>query len=676
MVKVFISVGAMLAVVSAGTVSTFPTSVINRMDSTADPCDDFYQYACGSWYKNATIPESYGRIDTLGQMSIDTEAVLEKILKSNQPKIGAFYNSCLDTETLESVGASPLNKSLTLIRNAQTRNEALRVGAMLTNVGIDSFASLSVSADDKDATINSLFARQVSLPLPSKEYYIDQDKWAYVEADYKNYISSLFQLVGRSPSQASDAVAKVIQIEKVLAEPQYSQLESMDAVASPDVYYPFSLNDAATRYPFTVGPILNNYGFNTTIPQPVSPKNRIVFYNLKFFDKTEVLLNTTSLEDLKIFLEYKLLHGTAPHLSSAFDKAYWTFFEKKLKGALVQPTRAKKCSDEASLFLSDLLGTYYLKEKWSNESSKVALELVNALTSSFKTGIEKSDWLDGWTRTNALTKLSKILPQVAGPRNPEVFPDLDFSADTYLANRWKIEQSVVSANIVQIGTKVNKEVWQFDVSAQTVNAFYDPSLNRIVIPAAILQPPFFDITADPAQNFGAIGMVLGHEITHGFDNHGRLYDGDGNRALWWSNATNSAFEKKAQCIAEQYGNFTAQSEITGKVIGKVDGRLTLGETIADNGGVKASFRAYQEYIKTHESKYTKEAGEKLFFVSMTQGWCAKFKDAGLKYILADPHPPNRFRVFGALQNNFDFARVFNCPADTFMNPKTKCTLWE
>ncbi|CAK4170708.1 unnamed protein product [Aphanomyces euteiches] len=358
----------------------------------------------------------------------------------------------------------------------------------------------------------------------------------------------------------------------------FSPVESLLAQASPQEYYPFSLYDAATRFPFTIGPLLPAYGLNSTSPQPITPNNRVVLYDLNYFDKTEALLNKTSLEDLKTVIE---------------------------------------------------LGF-------------------------------KADWLDEWTRTNALTKLSKIASQIGGPEEPQLFNTIDFDDDEYLENHWKISRVVNEENIGQLGKPINKKVWQ-GISAQDANANYVPSLNRIVVPAAILQPPFFDLQADPAQNFGGVGMVIGHELISA-----RQYNGPCFETL--------PFQSKAHCIVEQYGNFTTRSETTGVVIGNVDRHLTLGETIGDNGGLKASFLAYQEYMKTHESKHTKETGEKLFFLSFAQGWCSRNSDAALQALLQDEHPPNRFRVFGALQNNFDFSRVFNCPADTFMNPAKKCPL--
>ncbi|CAK4228414.1 unnamed protein product [Aphanomyces euteiches] len=553
MVKVVVSLGAMLAVATAGTLTKYPQSVITNIDTTADPCQDLYQYACGTWMKNHSDFE--GQVDALSLLDLEAQSVIEKILESNEPKIGAYFKACMDTDTVEKLGVSPLSKSLALIRKAKTKKDLLQVAFHLAKHDVS----------DK-------------LLLTTKDNYLDGKAWSRIEDDYKNYITTTFKLVGRSKNEASNTAATIINFEKTLARFMFSPVESLLAQASPQEYYPFSLYDAATRFPFTIGPLLPAYGLNSTSPQPITPNNRVVLYDLNYFDKTEALLNKTSLEDLKTVIE---------------------------------------------------LGF-------------------------------KADWLDEWTRTNALTKLSKIASQIGGPEEPQLFNTIDFDDDEYLENHWKISRVVNEENIGQLGKPINKKVWQ-GISAQDANANYVPSLNRIVVPAAILQPPFFDLQADPAQNFGGVGMVIGHELISA-----RQYNGPCFETL--------PFQSKAHCIVEQYGNFTTRSETTGVVIGNVDRHLTLGETIGDNGGLKASFLAYQEYMKTHESKHTKETGEKLFFLSFAQGWCSRNSDAALQALLQDEHPPNRFRVFGALQNNFDFSRVFNCPADTFMNPAKKCPL--
>ncbi|KAH9194285.1 hypothetical protein AeNC1_003731 [Aphanomyces euteiches] len=701
MVKVVVALGAMLATANAGTITEYPESVLKKIDTTVDPCQDFYEYACGSWYK------SHGDVDTFIDMTTsigsDAATIIDKAMESNEPRVAAFYKSCMDTDKIEKLGVSPLSKPLAAIREAKSKLELAQVAAGLMKQGVSAFTMLYVKGDDRDATMNTLFALQSPLPLTSKERYLDENFWSTIEADYKMYISTLFKLVGRSPEEASDAAMKTIGFEKTLTRSMLSTLESLLVQASREDYFPFSLFDAATRFPLSVGPLLDTFGLNTTGTEPITPGNRIVFYDLSYFDKIEALLHATSLDDLKTVIEYRLLQVSAPYLSSHFEKAHWAFFEQKLKGKTSPPSRASKCTEDAGGqatkespggLLNDLLGAYYLKERWSTERADKSMEYVQELTASAeradksmeyvqeltasaKASIQNADWVDEWTRTNALNKLAKIDFQLGGPGMPQLYPNLQLDGDSYFENRLRITKASTEEMIERIGTPVNKKIWHATgISAQSVNAHYVPSMNRIAVAAAMLQPPFFDLQADPAQNFGGAGHVVGHEIFHGFDNFGRNYDPVGNLAPWWSNASDAAFVKKAQCLVDQYGNFTARSETTGKVIGNLNGQLTLGENIGDNSGLKASFRAYQGYVKTHESKYTKETGEKLFFLSFAQSWCGKYSDYGLQYFLTDPHPPNRFRIFGILQNNFDFARVFNCPADTFMNPSQKCTLWE
>ncbi|RHY05172.1 hypothetical protein DYB36_001000, partial [Aphanomyces astaci] len=373
-------------------------------------------------------------------------------------------------------------------------------------------------------------------------------------------------------------------------------------------------------------------------------------------------------------VEYKLIHASSTHLTPEFRTANWNLFGKKIGGQKTEPTRQKFCLGQTSATVGELLGKYFLEVVWSANTAKTADELVKALRSSFSTGIATADWLDNSTRTNAQTKLSKFVHLLGGSEKPQLYPTLTFDTKSYLNNRWKVSQVNLDTNLKLNGQPVDKR--RFSMSPQTVNAYYSPSVNQIVFPAGILQNPFFDGQFDAAQNFGAIGMVIGHEITHGFDNRGRSYDGDGNLNPWWSNVTSVAFNNKAQCIVDQYAKFVVKSEVTGAVLGNLNGRLTLGETIADNGGLKTSFRAYHEYLKKYPSQYTEETGDKLFYLSFAQGWCSKNSDARLTALLSDSHPPGRFRVTGALQNNAEFARVFKCPTNSYLNPSNKCLLWE
>ncbi|RHY41344.1 hypothetical protein DYB30_009380 [Aphanomyces astaci] len=655
MVKVLISLSVLAAAATAGSVTELPESVTKLIDYSINPCDDFYQYA---------FDTSFSKI------YIENQAVLKTILSDYKPKISEFYHSCLDTVTLSSLGLTPLEDSFKAIRSANTTLDLLVVAGQLAKNGIPAFVDINSSGDDNDSTKNALFGFQTPLSL-CRSYYTTPSKWTAVEADYKVYIASVLQLAGYTAENAAAAVPVIIRFEQTLAGVTLSKLEEMEAAVSP--YTAFTYYQLDQKYPLLIGSWLKANGFNVR-DQCGGSNDWVGFYDLTYFDKTEVLLKNTTLDDLRTIVEYKLIHASSTHLTPEFRTVNWKLFGKKLAGQTAEPSREKFCAAQTDATVGEILGKYYLDAVWSANTAKTADELVKALESSFSTGIATADWLDNSTRANAQTKLSKFVHLLGGPEKPQLYPTLTLDSKTYLTNRWKVSQVNIDTNLKLNGQPVDKR--QFGMSPQTVNAYYSPSVNQIVFPAGILQNPFFDGQFDAAQNFGAIGMVIGHEITHGFDNSGRQYDGDGNLNPWWSDVTSAAFKTKAQCIIDQYSKFVVKSEVTGAVLGNVNGKLTLGETIADNGGLKTSFRAYHEYLKKFPSQYTDEAGDKLFYLSFAQGWCSKNTDARLTTLLSDPHPPGRFRVTGALQNNADFARVFKCPADSYFNPSNKCLLWE
>ncbi|ETV85511.1 hypothetical protein H257_03233 [Aphanomyces astaci] len=669
MVIVLSSLSALAAAVMAGSITDLPESVTKLIDYSANPCDDFYQYACGVWINDTVIPPDESFIDVFSEIYIQNQAVLTKILSDNKPKLGEFYNSCLDTDTLSALGLAPLADSFEAIRSANTTLDLLVVAGELAKNGIPAFVNIKASADDANAVNNALFGFQTPLSLPHLLYLIPF-VWDVVEAKYKVYIATVLQLAGYTTEEAAAAVPVIISFEQSLAGVSLSKLEEMEAIATP--YTALTFHQLDQKYPLVIGSWLKANGFNVR-DECGGSNDWVGFTDLTYFEKAEALLTNTTLDDLRTIVEYKLIHASSTHLTPEFRTANWNFIGR-LAGQQVEPTREKFCVAEVDKTVGELLSQYFLEEVWSADTAKTADELVKALKSSFSTGITTADWLDNSTRANAQTKLSKFEHLLGGPENPQLYPTLTLDSKTYLNNRWKISQVDIDTNLKLNGQPVDKR--NFGLSPQEVNAYYSPPLNQIVFPAGILQSPFFNGQFDAAQNFGAIGAFIGHEITHGFDNIGRNFDGDGNLNSWWSNATNTAFKAKAQCISDQYDNFVVKSEVTGTKLGNISGKLSLGEGIADNGGLKTSFRAYHEYLKKFPSQYTEEAGDKLFYLSYAQSTCAKYTDAYLEVLLADTHPPNRFRVTGALQNNAEFARVFKCPIDSYLNPSNKCLLWE
>ncbi|RHZ23751.1 hypothetical protein DYB31_010074, partial [Aphanomyces astaci] len=620
MVKVLISLSVLAAAATAGSVTELPESVTKLIDYSINPCDDFYQYACGAWYNDAVIPPDRHQVDTsFSKIYIENQAVLKTILSDYKPKISEFYHSCLDTATLSSLGLTPLEDSFKAIRSANTTLDLLIVAGELVKNGIPAFVDISSSFDDNDSTKNALFGFRAPLSL-SRTYYTNPSKWKDIEAEFKVYIASVLQLAGYTAEQAAAAVPVIIRFEQTLAGVALSELEESEAVVSP--YTALTYYQLDQKYPLLIGSWLKANGFDVR-DQCGGSNDWVGFYDLTYFDKAEVLLKNTTLDNLRTIVEYKLIHASSNHLTPAFRTANWNLFGRKIYNETVEPSREKFCLSQTSSKsnLGYLLGQYFLDAVWSADTAKTADELVKALKSSFSTGIATADWLDNSTRANAQTKLSKIVHLLGGPEKPQLYPTLTFDSKSYLKNRWKLSQVNIDTNLKLNGQPVDRR--GFNMAPHEVNAYYNSITNQIAFPAGVLQKPFFDGQFDAAQNFGAIGMVIGHEISHGFDNGGRNYDGDGNKKQWWSNATNTAFKTKAQCISDQYSNFVVTSEVNGTVLGNISGKISLGETIADNGGLKTSFRAYHEYLKEFPSKYTEEAGDKLFYLSYAQSACSK-----------------------------------------------------
>ncbi|KAF0682995.1 hypothetical protein As57867_024847, partial [Aphanomyces stellatus] len=640
MVKVF-TASLLVATALAGSISDLPADMLKVMDLTTDPCQDFWQYACGGWLKTALLPPSKSHIsypdDHIAEV---TEAIMKKVLASNKPKLSEFYGSCMDTTTLASLGLTPLDKDLAVVRGANSTQGLLRTVANLSSKGLHIIAQPDVMPDSIDATQNALWVYQPEMPL-NQDYYTSPEKWAKIDAAYREYIATLFMLSGKSAADAKAEADAVVKFEFKYADAQLTKIELLEAEASPD--NPMTFAEAYAKYPLSIGTQLVEHGFN--VRDGCDSSSKVIVYDLTFFDRVEALLKGESIETLKTVVEFRLLSYYAPHLSADFVTANWKLFKNIIGGQQVQATRDVVCRASLDTAIGELLGKYYLEQVWPQTTADRADEMVVLLEAAFKAGLDTSDWLDKTTRDNAKTKLSKFLHLLGGPKNPKTYDTVTFDSKTYVANLNAAIQSDFKTKLAQFDKPVNKQVW--DMKAQEINAYYSPNENKIVFPAAQLQAPYFDGAYDAARNFGGVGGVIGHEITHGFDDSGRNYNGDGNKISWWTDAVASAFVNKSQCIVDQYSAMEVYSEVTpGKLIGKVDGKLTLGETIADNGGLKSAYRAYKELLKTKPSQYTEETGDKMFFVSFAHSWCSKATDARLQARLLNEHPPNKCRVNG------------------------------
>ncbi|RLO01934.1 hypothetical protein DYB28_011643 [Aphanomyces astaci] len=635
------------------------------MDQTVDPCTDFFSYSCGTWYNKTTLDANQSTISVPTVLAAAVDKVVEKLLNAKLPKLAEFYDACMDTATLDTLGLAPIEVHLKAIRSANTTVEAIFRGAAISkSTGVPMFVKLSISPDAIETTRNVLSAKPVGLPLDHNDFY--GQVWSLIEEPYRNYIASIFRLAGHAEAEAEAATDVVIFFLRTTAGVDQSNRRLQSAVTSDNIQ--LSLSAAHASYPLGVGLQLQAFGF----VRERSNTTTVVVRNIRYLDGIERLLRSVSVDALKTIIEYKVLDFNAPFLSTPFVKAHSNFYDKIKNGLKELPSRAMMCRTQVETSIGELLGSYYLKEVWTDKTAAEANLLVLKLKAAFKTGLESAEWLDDATRANAQDKLSKLTHLVGGPKNPKTYPTLTFDPKAYIANLNKVSAFDTTFNLALIDTAVDKHLW--NKLALALHGNYQPSKNRIMFTAAFLQPPSFDAKADPSANYGAIGFIIGHEITHGFDNHGRRYDGNGKKKPWWTETAAKIFREKAECFVEQYGSMDVKSELTGDLLGKLDGRRTRGETIADNGGLNTVYRAYRDFVnaEVEATKYTKEAGEKMFWIRYAQSWCEKNSDARLQVLLTDVHPPNRHRLIGSVQNSVDFAKAFNCPVDSPMNPTKKC----
>ena len=641
---------------------------LNNLDRSVSPAKDFYQFAVGGWRANNPIPEDQVRWGTFEVLQEQNNQILKNILdkaaaNKNWPKgsadqkIGDFFATGMDSARIEKDGYKPIIPDLKMIDAIQNRNEFVKLVAEDHLTGIPALFGFYVSVDAKKSSTMAPYLSQGGLGLPDVEYYTKNDaRSKEIRDKYIQHVANMFKLVNVDASTAEKDAHTVMNIETQLAKTSNTRLENRDPIKT---YNKMSIDNLKN--------ISNGFDWNSYFDNlGVGNLEVVIVGQPKFFTGLSQILNSNSLNDWKIYLKWHLINDAASALSSPFVNEEFDFNGKFMNGAKAMQPRWKRILRSVNGAMGELLGQIYVKEVFPPEAKERAEKIVKTLLVSMGESIKNNQWMSDATKEQAFHKLSTFGVKIGYPDKWKDYSALQFARDSYYKNLERASVWARKVNLAKIGKPVDKTEW--GMSPQTVNAYYNPTRNEIVFPAAILQPPFFNPKADDAINYGAMGVVIGHEISHGFDDQGRKFDADGNIKDWWTKDDNEKFQARAKKLIDEFNNFAAVDTF------KVNGALTLGENIGDLGGLNVSFNAFKN---TDEYKN----GESIdgftpvqrFFLGYAQVWAENIRPEAAKLRLkTDVHSPARFRVLGPLMNLPEFFKAFDVkPGDPMRNSDDK-----
>jgi putative endopeptidase len=625
-----------------------------NMDTTVRPNDNFYLYANGAWLKNNPIPADQTRWGSFNELVENNNKALHELLEhasgakaaagTKDQMVGDLYKSGMDSAAIERAGLSPLKPHFDRINAVTDANGLLREIATEHTYGINALFSFYVGPDDKNVTKEITQFYQSGLGMPDRDYYFKADQRSTdIRNAYKAYLVSLMTMMGDDSATAKKNAAEEYKLEEKLAAASMTRVEMRDPY---NVYHKYSLAAIGKETPG-----IDWAGMMQAMK--IQGQDSILVGQPKFFATVAKELKSTPLPVWKRYLQTQMTMDMSPYLSSQFADAHFAFFGKTLRGQESQSPRWKRVLHVVDGSIGEMLGQLYVDKYFKPEAKKRMLDLVNNLQATYAERIKRLDWMTPQTKTLALAKLNTFLKKIGYPDKWKTYEGLKIVPNDYASNIFATSNWEYNYQINKLGKPVDKTEWQ--MTPPTVNAYYNPAFNEIVFPAGILQYPFFDEKADDAVNYGGIGAVIGHEMTHGFDDQGRQYDAEGNLRNWWTPDDSAAFVQRANKVVDQFNHYTILDTV------HINGELTEGENLADLGGIAI---AYEAFKKTEQGKSDKKIDgftpDQRFFLSWAQVWRANTRPQELaQRVVTDPHSPSELRCNGPLSNLPEFYAAFN-----------------
>ena len=645
-----------------------PALDVTSMDRSVDPCVDFFVYSCGGWIKNNPIPPDQASWDVYSKMEDENRGRLRGILEAASTpdrsrnaitqKIGDYYASCMDEKAVDAKGAEPLKPQLQRIAGISSKAEIADVAAAMADDNV-LFRFDSIQ-DFRDANQVIAEADQGGLGLPDRDYYTKDDaKSVDLRKAYLAHVQKMFELLGDKPDSAAGEAQTVMRIETALAKGSMTRVERRDPKNLDHKMASAELEKISPAFQwqtyFTKVGLRSLTSLNVAAPA--------------FFKTVSEVVEKENLPDWKTYARWHLVHAYASHLSAPFLQENFAFYGKTLQGQQELKPRWKRCTEDVDGYLGEALGQAYVDKYFPPQAKQEALKMVKEIQAAMEQDINALSWMSPATKQQALTKLHGMANKIGYPDQWRDYSKLEIVRGDGLGNFDRARRFEFNRQLAKIGKPVDRGEW--DMTPPTVNAYYNPQMNDINFPAGVLQPPAFDPTSDAAPNYGDTGGTIGHELTHGFDDEGRQFDAQGNLRDWWTPEDEKEFVKRASCISDQYSTYTIVDDI------KINGKLTLGEDVADLGGLLLAYMAWKEDTKGQKLEPQEDlTPEQRFFVGYGQSWCGQTRDETKRLrATVDPHSPEKYRTNGVVSNMPEFQEAFHCKAGAPMVNQNRCRVW-